>query len=86
VASFYPKYKITHRFSTLYYPRGNTQAEISNHTILDSLRKSLSKAKGKWIEKLPGVLWAYRTTKRIPTGEALFFLAYGTEVIIPVDI
>jgi len=42
--------------------------------------------KGKWVEKLPGVLWAYRTTKRIPTGETPFSLAYGTEAIIPVNI
>jgi len=42
--------------------------------------------KGKWAEKLPRVLWAYRTTKRIPTGETTFSLAYETEVVIPVDI
>ena len=32
------------------------------------------------------VLWAYRTTKRVPTRETPFSLAYGTEAIIPVDI
>jgi len=37
-------------------------------------------------EKLPGVLWAYRTTKRVPTGEIPFSLVYGTEAIILVDI
>jgi len=49
-ATFYAKYMITHLFSTLYYPQGNSQAEISNRTILDSLCKSLGKAKGKWVE------------------------------------
>jgi len=68
------------------YPQGNSQAEISNHTILDNLRKSLDKIKGKWLEKLPGVLWAYRTTKRVPTGETPFSLAYRIESIISVDI
>ena len=29
---------------------------------------------------------ADRTTKRIPTGETLFLLAYGTEAIILIDI
>ena len=38
------------------------------------------------MEKLPGVLWAYQTTKRIPTDETLFSLEYGTEAIISVDI
>jgi len=32
------------------------------------------------------VLWVYRITKRVPTGETPFSLAYGTEAIIPVDI
>ena len=55
VAVFCAKYKITHQFSMPYYPQGNSWAEISNHTILDSLYKSIDKAKGKWVEKLPGV-------------------------------
>ena len=50
------------------------------------MRKILDRAKGKWAEKLSGVLWAYKITKRVPTGKTLFSLAYGTEVIIPVDI
>ena len=37
-------------------------------------------------EKLSKVIWAYRTTKRIPTGETPFSLAYGMEVVIPVNI
>ena len=45
VANFCSKYKITHRVSTPYYPQGIGQAEISNRTILDSLYKSLNKAK-----------------------------------------
>ena len=69
-----------------YYPQGNDQAEISNRIILDSLCKSLGKAKGKWVEKLPVVLWAYRNTKRISMGEISFSLAYETETIIPVEI
>jgi len=32
------------------------------------------------------VFWAYSTTKRVPTGETLYSLAYGMIKIIPVDI
>jgi len=32
------------------------------------------------------VLWAYKTTKRIPMGDTSFSLAYKTETIIPVNI
>jgi len=32
------------------------------------------------------MLWAYRTTKRIPIGETSFSLVYGTEAVIPVNV
>jgi len=73
---------IANRFYTPYYPQGNGQAEINNYNILDNLCKSLVRAKGKWAEKLSGVLWAYRTTKRVPTSETSFSLAYRTKAII----
>ena len=34
------------------------------------------------MEELPGVLWAYRTTTRNPTGASPFALTYGMEVVI----
>ncbi|XP_075633615.1 uncharacterized protein LOC142606101 [Castanea sativa] len=48
------------------------------------IKARLEEAKGAWPEDLPGagVLWAYRTTARIPTGETPFKLAFGTEAII----
>ncbi|CAL9006556.1 unnamed protein product, partial [Prunus brigantina] len=76
-------YKIKQHLSTPRYPQGNGQAEASNKVILDCLKKRLEGAEGKWVDELPGVLWAYRTTKRRSTGETPFSLAYGTEAIIP---
>jgi len=69
-----------------YYPEGNGQAEISNRTILDSPCKNQDRAKNKWVEKLSGVLWAYRTTKHVLTSETPFSLAYGMKAIILIDI
>ena len=78
MARFCAKYKTTHQFSTP-YPQGNSQVEISNRIILDSLCKSLDKTKGKWVQRLPEALWAYRSTKRISTSETSFSLSYETE-------
>ena len=44
------------------------------------------RVKEAWLEELPSVLWAYRTTVRTPTRETPFNLMYGTEVVIPVEI
>jgi len=43
-------------------------------------------AKGAWLEELPSILWAYRTTIRTLIGETPFNLMYGREAIIPVEI
>ncbi|XP_020426524.1 uncharacterized protein LOC109950806 [Prunus persica] len=83
ITAFYKKYGIKQHLSTPRYPQGNGQAEASNKIILDCLKKRLEGAEGKWVDELPGVLWAYRTTKRRSTGETPFSLAYGTEAIIP---
>jgi hypothetical protein len=47
------------------------------------LKKKLGDRKGDWADDLPEVLWAYRTTRRTPTKETLYALAFETEVIIP---
>ena len=36
---------------------------------MDVLKKKLEEAKGKRVDELPHVLWAYRTTPRRSTGE-----------------
>ena len=54
--------------------------------LLKIIKTKLDDAKGAWLEELPNVLWAYRTTARIPTGETPFRLTYGTEAVIPVEV
>ena len=42
--------------------------------------------KGKWVEYLPDVLSAYRTTHKSVTQETPFTLTFGTEAVAPVEI
>ena len=37
------------------------------------------------MEKLPHVLWTYRTTPRRSTGETLFSMTYRAETVIPLE-
>ena len=62
------------------------QAEVANRSLLKIIKTRLEGAKGIWPNELPGVLWAYRTTVRTPTGETPFKLAYGSEAIIPAEV
>ena len=72
---------IANRYSTPAYP-GNEQAKTSNKVIVNGLKKRLDDAKGRWLEELPHVLWAYRTMPRWSTGETPFAMTDGAEAII----
>ena len=66
-------------FPLLRIDQSNGQSEATNKTLTTALEKRLEQAKGKWVEELPGVLWAYRTTLGRPTGNTPFVLAYGMD-------
>nr|XP_009803536.1 PREDICTED: uncharacterized protein K02A2.6-like [Nicotiana sylvestris] len=85
VTKFLEGHKIKRILSTLYHPCANGQAESTNKTIIQKLKKRLENAKGKWKDVLPEVLWAYRTTSKSSTGETPFSLVYGFEALIPVE-
>ena len=76
---------ITNRYSTPAYPQRNGQAEAINKVIVHGIKKRLDDAKGKWVEELSHVLWTYRTTPHRSTGETLFSMTYGAEVVIPLE-
>ena len=84
--NFSQELKIKNLYYTPWYPQSNDQAEASNKTILTALKKRLDSAKGKWVDELPMVLWAYRTTARWPTAISPFVLTYGMKVIVPTEI
>jgi hypothetical protein len=58
--------------------------------LLDALKKRLHDAAntkgGKWIKELPNALWGLRTQPTKPTGQSPYFLVYGSEAILPVDV
>uniref|UniRef100_A0A2N9J899 Uncharacterized protein n=1 Tax=Fagus sylvatica TaxID=28930 RepID=A0A2N9J899_FAGSY len=83
---FCEQYGIRNHFSTPAYPQANGQAESSNKTLLDGIKKRLENAKGRWVEELPSILWTYRTTPRCSTGETPFSLTYGVEAVIPLEV
>ena len=73
---------INNHYSSPFHPQANRQAEVANRSLLKIIKTWLEGAKGIWPDELPGVLWAYRTTVKTPTGETPFKLAYGSEAVI----
>jgi hypothetical protein len=59
--------------------------------ILEALRKKVfdknEKFAGKWIRELPYVVWSLRTQpSRALHGNTPFFMVYGSEAVLPVDL
>ncbi|KAL5573637.1 hypothetical protein UlMin_023234 [Ulmus minor] len=73
-------------FSSVAHPQSNGQVEAVNKTIKNNLEQKLNRAKGAWVNELPRVLWAYRTTCRTSTNETPFSMTYGTEAVVPIEI
>ena len=77
---------IKNYYSSPAHPQSNGQAEVTIRTLKAALKTKLEDIKGKWVEYLPEVLWAYRTTRKSATQETPFALAFGTKVVAPVKI
>ena len=77
---------IHNHYSSPGHPQANGQVEVTNRSLLKLIKSRLEGVKGLCPEELPSILWAYRTTVRIPTGETPFRMTYGSEVVVPVKI
>ena len=77
---------IRNYYSSPAHPQSNGQAEVTIRTLKAALKTKLEDLKGSWVEYLPEVLWAYRTTQKSATRETPFALAFGTEAIAPVEV
>ncbi|RVW73660.1 hypothetical protein CK203_057048 [Vitis vinifera] len=79
------RYGIQHHRSSAYRLQTNGAVEAANKNIKRILRMMVETFLD-WSEKLPFALWAYRTSFRTSIGATLYFLVYGMEVVLPVEI
>ena len=83
---FCAEFEIKNYYSSSAHPQSNGQAKVTIRTLKAALKTKLEDLKGKWVEYLPEVLWAYRTTQKSTTQETPFALAFGTEAVAPVEV
>ncbi|GKV27231.1 hypothetical protein SLEP1_g36424 [Rubroshorea leprosula] len=67
---FCSSYGIKLVFTSIYHPEANGMVESVNKAILEGIKPRLDQVKAKWADELNNILWAYRTTSRIATGES----------------
>ena len=88
--NFCERHAIKHYRSSAYHPMTNGQVERANGIIPQGIKTyifdRLSAYDKKWVEELPTVLWAVRTTANRAMGEKPFFLVYGADVVLPPEV
>ena len=67
-------------------PQANEQVKAVNKTIKHDLKTKLEVLKGRWVDELPMVLWAYRTTARSTTSETPISFPYGYDAMALIEI
>ena len=77
---------IKNYYSSPAHPQSNGQEEVTIRTLKAALKTKLENLKGKWVEYLLEVLWAYETTRKSTTQETPFALAFGIKVVAPIEV
>lgn len=73
-------------FASAYHLQTNGQVEATNKTLIKILKKKVDENPKVWAEKIPEVLWAYRTTIKTTNGYTPFNLVFGLEAVAPCEL
>jgi ribonuclease HI/transposase InsO family protein len=87
---FYEDHHIRVDWAAVAHPMTNGQVERANGMLLQGLKmriyNDLNKFGKQWMKELPSVVWSLRTTPSRATSFSPFFLVYGAEAILPIDL
>nr|GEU29102.1 reverse transcriptase domain-containing protein [Tanacetum cinerariifolium] len=64
----------------------NGLAERANKSLMEGIKARLGRERAGWVDELPNVLWAHRTSLKQSNDETPFSLAYGSKAVIPSEI
>jgi hypothetical protein len=56
-----------------------------NRSIVDGLKARLGRYEDAWVDELPSVLWAIRSTEKTSHGKTPFSLTFGSKAVIPAE-
>jgi transposase InsO family protein len=77
-------------YALVSYPQSNGQVKRSNGMILQGLKPRifdrLKPYAGKWVKRLPSVLWVLRMTLSRAMSHTPFSLVYDSEAMFPTEV
>ncbi|GJY25903.1 reverse transcriptase domain-containing protein, partial [Tanacetum coccineum] len=68
------------------HPQANGLVERANRSLMEGIKTRLGRERAGWVDELPNVLWAHRTSIKQSNGETPFSLTSGSEAVIPAEI
>ena len=71
--------------TSAYHPQANGLVERQNQTLKDALIKSI-KDSSNWVDCLPAVLFAYRTSQHYSTKLTPFQILYNRQAVLPIEL
>ncbi|CAB4009128.1 retrotransposable element [Paramuricea clavata] len=74
-----------HRITSAYHPQSNGLDERFNQTIQRALRKAVNEKQDNWDEAIDDILFAYRTSVQATTKHTPFYLMFGREARLPIQ-
>jgi transposase InsO family protein len=77
---------IDHRKKFAYHPQDNGVVESFNNTLYKGLTKIWGLDRDVWDDKIPSILWAYRTSYKRSIVQMPFKLVYIQEAVIPLHL
>lgn len=77
---------VRHMVSTAYHPQTNGLIEKFNQTLQRSLLKMVGENQDEWYKYLDSVVFAYNSSMQSSTKYSPFFLLYGRDPRLPVDL
>jgi hypothetical protein len=86
VCEFAKSLKIKLLSSSPYCAQAIGQAESSNKTLMELIKKKIKENPKRWHEVLSEALWAHRISKHSSTKVTPFELVYGQEVVLPMEV
>ncbi|GBC00600.1 hypothetical protein RclHR1_03900017 [Rhizophagus clarus] len=79
-------YQTKHRLTSPYRPQTNGMVERFNRTLGECIAKLVNSENKEWDQLVDATLFAYRTKKHSTTGFTPFYLVYGRQATLPIDL
>ncbi|GJT63149.1 reverse transcriptase domain-containing protein [Tanacetum coccineum] len=77
--SWCKKLNITQINTTVTHPQANGLVERANRSLMEGIKTRLGRERKGWVEELPNVLWAHRTSLKTSNRETPYNLTFGSE-------